>query len=792
MTPDLEAAFPVEPWCIRESSLDLAVLAQAESAFALSNGHIGLRGNLDEGEPHGIPGTYLAGFHELRPLPYAEAGYGYPESGQNVVDVTNGKLIRLLVDDEPFDVRYGELQHHERVLDMQAGTLSREVEWKSPAGQRIAVRSQRLVSFTHRAVAAVRYEVETLDQEARIILQSELVANEAQPAPSSDPRVAAVLTAPLEAVSGGQERNGAILLHRTRRSRLLLGAGMEHLVTGADVSLEHDVREDWARTTIATVLRPGQRLVVTKLIAYGWSGVRSEPAIRDQVGAALSGARAVGWDGLLRDQRAFLDEFWHTADVELSGDDALQQAVRFGLFHVLQAGARTERRAIGSKGLTGPGYDGHAFWDTEGFVLPVLMSTYPRAARDALLWRFDTLDQARARAATLGLQGAAFPWRTIDGDECSAYWPAGTAAFHINADIAYAVERYNAATGDEAFDHDYGTELLVETARLWRSLGHHDWQGVWHIDGVTGPDEYSAVADDNVFTNLMAARNMRAAAAACARHPDKAEQLEVTTEEIAAWERAADAVAVPFDEQLGVHEQSRGFTRYRELSLDKARYPLFLHVPYVELYRSQVLKQPDLVLALHWCGEYFTPEEKARNLSYYEARTVRDSSLSACTQAVVCAEMGHLELAHDYAAEAAFIDLRDLHRNSRDGLHMASLAGAWTALVEGFGGMRPQGHVLHFDPALPPGITRLKFHVRWRGAGLHVHVTHDEVAYHSEGGSIELDLGGERLTLEVGNPITRPVRKRVPLLPTPSQPPGRAPRTHAATAALREGLEPQP
>jgi trehalose/maltose hydrolase-like predicted phosphorylase len=774
-----EPTFPVEPWVVREWGLDLAVLAQAESAFTLSNGNVGLRGNLDEGEPHGIPGTYLAGFHELRPLPYAEAGYGYPESGQNVVDVTNGKLIRLLVDDEPFDVRYGTLHEHERVLDMRTGLLERDLVWESPAGKRVAVRSQRLVSFTHRAVAAIRYEVEVLDAEARIILQSELVANEAQPAPSSDPRVAAVLTAPLEPVSGGQERLGALLLHRTRLSKLLLGAGMDHQIEGAAVTVEHDVRDDWARTTFATVLKPGQRLVLVKFIAYGWSGVRSEPAIRDQVSAALAGARAAGWDGMVRDQRTFLDEFWHTADVEVEGDDALQQAVRFGLFHVLQAGARTERRAIGSKGLTGPGYDGHAFWDTEGFVLPVLMSTFPVAARDALLWRRDTLDKARARAATLGLRGAAFPWRSIDGDECSAYWPAGTAAFHINADIAYAVERYRAATGDEVFDRDVGVELLVETARLWESLGHHDWQGTWHIDGVTGPDEYSAVADDNVFTNLMAARNLRAAAAACRRHPERAEELAVTAEELHAWERAAASVAVPFDEQLGIHEQSRGFTRYRELPLDDAHYPLFLHVPYVELYRSQVLKQPDLVLALHWCGEAFTPEEKARNLNYYEARTVRDSSLSACTQAVVCAEVGHLELAHDYAAEAAFIDLRDLHRNSRDGLHMASLAGAWTALVEGFGGMRPiGGDVLHFDPALPQGIARLKFHVRWRGVGLHVAVTHTEATYYTEGGSLELELGGERVTVEEGTPVRRTVHRRIPLLPAPTQPPGREPRRH--------------
>ncbi|MCW2601606.1 MAG: putative glycosyl hydrolase [Frankiales bacterium] len=776
--PDI---FPIEPWQVREVALDLGLLAQTESVFALSNGHIGLRGNLDEGEPHAIPGTYLAGFHEQRPLPYAEPGYGYPEAGQSVVDVTNGKLIRLLVDDEPLDVRYGDLVRHERLLDLRAGTLSRDLEWVSPAGKRVRVRSTRLVSLTHRALAAIVYEVEAVEGETRVILQSELVANEAQPPPSVDPRIAAALTNPLVAVSQDHQAYGATLLHRTHSSGLLVAAGDDHAYDApSTVVVEQDTREDWARTSFATTLPAGGRLRVVKYIAYGWSGVRSEPALRDQVSAALTGARVSGWEGLLAAQREFLDDFWQGADVEVDGDPVLQQAVRFGLFHVLQSAARTERRAISSKGLTGPGYDGHAFWDTEGFVLPVLIATYPTAARDALRWRFSILDQARARARTLGLRGAAFPWRTIAGDECSAYWPAGTAAFHVNADIAYAVERYRAATGDVDFDRDVGIDLLVETARLWVSLGHHDRHGVWHIDGVTGPDEYSAIADDNVFTNLMAARNLRAAAKACGRHPHRAKDLGVTDQEEAAWQLAASTVAVPYDEELGVHQQSAGFTRYREWDFERTYkenlYPLFLHAPYVELYRSQVLKQADLVLALHWCGEDFTPEQKARDVDYYEARTIRDSSLSACTQAVMCAEVGHLDLAYDYATEAALIDLRDLHRNSRDGLHMASLAGAWVAFVEGFGGMRESEGRLSFNPALPDGLNRLAFHLRWQGALLHVTVTHELATYTVEGGPIVLYLDGETVEVPDGETVTRPVVRRQPLLPRPSQPPGQAPR----------------
>ena len=768
--------FPVEPWVLRETSLRLSNLAQSESLFALSNGHIGLRGNLDEGEPHGIPGTYLGGFHELRPLPYAEAGYGYPEAGQSVVNVTNGKLIRLLVDDEPFDVRYGDLDQHERVLDLRAGVLTREVEWTSPAGKPVHVRSTRLVSFTHRSVAAIRYEVTARADGTRVVVQSELVANEEQPPASEDPRVSAALASPLVAVSQDQTERGAVLLHHTRESGLLLGAGMDHLFDLPEgAAFEVDVREDWARASFAVTLSAGETLTVVKLVAYGWSAVRTEPGVRDQVAAALTSARALGWDGLVQQQREALDVFWAGADVEVEGDPVMQQAVRFGLFHVLQAGARAERRAIAAKGLTGPGYDGHAFWDTEGFVLPVLAMTVPHAARDELMWRYSTLDKARARAKQLSLSGAAFPWRTIAGDECSAYWPAGTAAFHVNADIAYAVERYRVATGDVVFDRDIGTELLVETARLWRSLGHHDRHGVWHVDGVTGPDEYSALADDNVFTNLMAARNLRAAAAACERHPRRAEELGVGPDELEAWRDAAANVRVPYDEDLQVHSQAEGFTRYRELDVTDAQYPLFLHLPYGLLYASQVIKQADLVLAMHWCGESFSAEDKARNVDYYERRTVRDSSLSATTQAVMCAEVGHLELAYAYATEAALIDLHDLQDNGANGLHMASLAGAWSALVEGFGGLRETEGRLRFDPALPTGISRLAFHLRWRGALLHTAITAHEASFSADDADITLVLEGEEVVVRAGSSHTVALTPRRPLLPAPPQPPGREP-----------------
>ncbi|HYC81389.1 MAG TPA: glycosyl hydrolase family 65 protein [Solirubrobacterales bacterium] len=774
-----QQAYTVEPWGVRETHLDLERLAQSESVFALSNGHIGARANLDEGEPNGIPGTYLNAFYEKRPLPYAEAGYGYPEAGETVVNMTNGKIIRLLVDDTPFDIRYGELLEHERAIDFRTGLLTRSAHWRSPTGREVRVVSERLVSFVQRAVMAIRYRVEPVGEPARLVLQSELVTNEPRPPVSDDPRAAAALEAPLvseEYVSGDMR---AVLVHRTKQSRLAAAAAMDHELSGPEDTQwdEAEAWQDLGRFTVTTSAGADEALTLTKYVAYGWSSQRSVPALRDQVGAALAEARHAGWDELVRCQAEFLEDFWKGADVQIDGDAEVQQAVRFGLFHTLQAGARGEGRAIPAKGLTGPGYDGHAFWDTEAYVLPLLNYALPHAASQALRWRLRTIETARERATELGLTGATFPWRTISGMECSAYWPAGTAAFHVNADIAQAVVRYHEVNDDEDFSRDVGLPLLVETARLWRSLGHHDAHGAFRIDGVTGPDEYSPVADNNVYTNLLAQKNLQEAAALVERFGDSAAALGVDEEEAASWRDAAKAMVIPYDEELGVHPQSENFTNHQRWDFEGTpaeKYPLLLHFPYFDIYRKQVVKQADLVMAMAICGHAFTPEQKARNFAYYEALTVRDSSLSACVQAVMAAETGHLELAYDYFGEAALMDLDDLEHNSSDGLHIASLAGSWIAAVYGFGGLRDEDGELRFAPRLPERLTRLAFRLRFRGRLIEVEVRDHHSRYRLlEGEPLTVSHFGEEI--EVGSD---PVERQAPPLPQVepvTQPAGRAP-----------------
>ena len=787
-----EDTFTVEPWCLREPRLDLDVLPDTEAVLTVANGSLGVRGTLDEGEPVGMPGTYLAGVHELRTMVYTETGAGDPEATETLVNTIDGTAMRLLVDGHALDVRTGTLQRHERVLDFRAGTLARELRWRSPGDRTVEVRSTRFVSLDQRGVLALRYTVEAVNRPVEVVVQSGLVANSHNPHLTSHPGADDLLAHPLDAREHAADGSRLTLLHRTMRTKLLVGATAHHDVVAddgvTDLESHGEATADHARFSVRAHLEPGQTITVTKLVAYAWSDTHGLPALRDELSGALTVARHEGFDGLAARQRSVLDEFWEGADVEVDGDPELQQAVRFALFQLLAATARAEGRAIAGKALTGTGYEGHAFWDTETFVLQVMTAVRPEVSRHALGWRHATLPQARERARTLDLAGAAFPWRTITGHECSGYWPAGTAAFHVNADVADAVLRYVDATEDETFAREAGVALLVETARLWCALGHWGRDGRFHVFGVTGPDEYSALGDDNVYTNLMMQRNLRGAAAWARRHPEAAGPLEVTAEEIAAWERAADAVCVPYDAELGVHPQSAGFTDQPRWDFDatpEENYPLHSHYPYLQLYRKQVVKQADLVLALFLRGDAFTDEEKLRDVAYYEEITVRDSSLSACCQAILAAEVGLPDLAHEYVVESALADIRDPEHDSSDGLHVAALAGTWLALVCGFGGLRHtySGDTsgggaddgLSFRPVLPEELPRLCYRLRFRGRLLKVVVQHESATYELlRGDPLTVRHEHESVELAAGAPVTRPTvpRSRPPL---PGQPQSRAP-----------------
>ena len=419
-----------------------------------------------------------------------------------------------------------------------------------------------------------------------------------------------------------------MLVHRTKASGLRMAAAMDHIDRGPgraprrrSSAFADLARIDGRRRPRARQAAADRQVARLRLVGDALGAGAARPGRRPRWPAR----QHTGWDGLLAEQRAYLDDFWDRADVEIEGDAELQQAVRFALFHTLQAGARGEQRAIAAKGLTGPGYDGHTFWDTEMFVLPVLTYTAPHAAADALRWRQQTLDLARERARDLGLKGAAFPWRTIDGRGVLGLL-AGRAPPRSTSTPTSPTRstRYQWAADDPDFEREAGAELLVETARLWRSLGHHDAAGQFRIDGVTGPDEYSAIADNNVYTNLMAQRNLRAAADVVERHPKRAARARGRRRGGRRLARRRREDDDPLRRAARGPPAGRGVHRARRSGTSTTaapdQYPLLLHFPYFDLYRKQVVKQADLVLALHVCGDAFTDAREGPRLRLLRAR----------------------------------------------------------------------------------------------------------------------------------------------------------------------------
>ena len=788
-------SFAPEPWALRETAFSPDVLAQSESLFALANGYLGLRGNLDEGEPSGVLGTYLNAFHERRPLDFPERGTGWASEGQHLLNVTDGKVIRVKVDGEPLDVRAGVLSAHQRVLDFRTGVLTRTLRWRSESGRQIEMVSRRLVSLTRAELAAVCLEVRPLDGQISLELSSELVGNESSQVNEADPRASDALHGPvLLPVLASASGRRAVLVHATARSRLTVAAGMDHLIEGAPGASALTCEENLARATFVARVHAGQTLRLTKLLAYRWSAESSPEQLDALVNDDLTTAMSAGaFERLASDQRAYLADFWSSADVQVEGDQEIQQALRFGMFHLLQACAQNHEQPIPAKGLTGQGYDGHAFWDTETFVLPVLTYTRPKFARSALRFRIRTLEKAHEEAVHQGLPGVKYPWRTITGDEASGYFPAGEAAIHVNADIARALTRYITATGDYGLLADGACELLVETARFFAGRGYHDERRrAFCIDGVTGPDEYSALVDNNCFTNLAAARNLTDAAWALAElarrnpraHAEMIARLQVDPAEVESWRRSAAEMYVPYDSTLRIHPQDGDFCRHERWDFDATPpecYPLMLHYPYGTLYRRQVVKQADLVLALHLAGPAFSAEQKRADFEYYEAITVRDSSLSACTQSVVGFEVGHIARAFAYLREAALIDLEDLEHNSADGLHIASLAGAWVAVVAGLGGLRDDDGTLRFAPRPAGELRRVSFSLRYRRSLLQVSIGAETASYRlAEGEVLSFSHWGQRVTLRTDMHVTLPIPPP-PQLPAPPSVPGRAPTERPAT-----------
>ncbi|OLE22793.1 MAG: family 65 glycosyl hydrolase [Actinobacteria bacterium 13_1_20CM_3_71_11] len=773
-----EHLYPPDEWRIIEARYSDEYVARAETVFALGNGFLGVRGTFEEGRPAMSPGTYVNGFHETWPIVHAEEAHALARVGQTLITVPDSTIFKLYVDDEPLFLANARLQDYRRILDMRNGMLTREFVWALASGKHVRIRSSRLVSLEHRHLVAMTYEVTMLDHSAPVAVSSQVVnrqdtlpVDEIPEDRPSDPRLAKVLPQRvLNAQVTERDESRILLGYRTTNSRMTLAVGVDHVIETADpYRVEGAVEQDGGEILITADASPGVPLRITKFATYQGSRSIPAPELVDRSRRTLDRALRVGFDTLVQQQRQQLDQFWDRADVRVesrSDQVRLQQAIRWNLFQVAQASWRAENAGISAKGLTGHAYDGHYFWDTEIYVLPVLSYTHPRIAANLLRHRHSMLDRARERATIMSQRGALYPWRTLTGQEASANFQTGTAQYHINADIAYAIRRYTNVQGDLDLMAEVGAEILVETARLWEDLGFYGADGKFHIHGVTGPDEYTTVVNDNTYTNLMARLNLSYAASSVrqlrAERPDAytalAHEVHLQPDEVESWERAAAAMYVPWDPEKGIHPQDDTFLKREVWDLEhtpREKFPLLLHYHPLVIYRHQVIKQADIVLAMFLLGNEFSKEQKRRNFEYYDPLTTGDSSLSACVQSILAAEIGNERQAIQYFNYALLMDLADIAGNTSNGVHIASAAGVWSSLVFGFGGVRDFDGDLSFEPALPRLWSSLSFSLRFCRRQLRVRLTHEEETYVVEDGEpLEITIRGERHMLHAGVPLT--------------------------------------
>ena len=780
--------YPADEWNIIEKGFHPEFLAQLETMLALGNGYLGMRGCPEEGGPNAENGTFINGFYETRPIVYGEEAYGFAKTGQTILNVTDSKIIKLFVDDEPFWLPNAHCLRYDRRLNMRSGTLDREILWETPAGKQVLITSRRLVSFVHRHVAAISYRVTLLNAEAPIVISSEMVANETSARSNGhDPRQASIFAAPAlhHRASYAKDRR-IVLCHATEKSRLTLACATDHaLETECPDAYKAVHTEDSGQVAFTIQARPGCPIHLTKYMVYHTSPTASAEELCARAEWTLDRVKHQGFQQLLAAQEQYVDNFWRRSDIrvrDIQEDRVkrttveIQQAIRFNLFHILQASARAEDAGVPAKGLTGQAYEGHYFWDTEIYLLPFLTYTSPRIARNLLTVRYKMLTQARAHARLLGHRGAMFPWRTISGEEASAYYAAGTAQYHINADIMYALRKYVQATGDELFLQDYGAEMLVETARLWLGLGFYSdgKGGKFCINAVTGPDEYNTVVNNNAYTNLMARENLRYAAQTVeslrATTPEVYNALVYKTvlepSEVEAWIRAAERMYVPYDEKLKIIPQDDNFLDREPWDFQNTppdHYPLLLFYHPLNIYRKQVIKQADVVLAMFLLGNAFSQEAKQRNFEFYDPLTTGDSSLSSCIEAIIAAQIGDMEKAIRYGMAALLMDLADVGGNVKDGCHIASMGGTWMMLTYGFGGMRDDDGTLSFWPRRAPEENAiLRFPLTYRGQMLEVEIGLETVAYTlREGACVVIRHETEEIQLTPEHPLAvRPVSRR--------------------------------
>ncbi len=782
------------PWKISEPELlsdRISDNAHYASLFALGNGYLGIRGSHEDAlkdtgisqELEDQTGTFLNGFYESADIQYGEIAYGYAKESQTLLNVADPLPVSVVADDVHLNFysayTNGEISDYQRELSMSDSILERSFIWTFKPGKRLMITSKRFVSQKQKELAVSSYRIFSLDSDVNIKICSCIDGTVSNRQSGEDPRVGSGLKGRSlmnDRPMADLRRFMISLQQHTNRSGMRMCCAVSHRL----LLDEKAVDRNRLLTDAAAVDDPDQPMIsfelkceknrsitLEKYMAYADTRWLDEEDLEEYVQQVTETAAERGFQKLYDEQRMFMEDFWYHSQVRITGDLSLQQGLHFNIFHLLQSAGRDGYTSVSAKGVSGEGYEGHYFWDTEMYILPFFLHTLPWVSRTFLEYRYRILPQARQRAREMGHEsGALFAWRTINGHECSAYYPAGTAQYHINADIAYAVTRYLDSTGDDDFLWDMGAEILFETAELWQDLGFYNPQhdNLFCIQGVTGPDEYNVLVDNNYYTNLMAQANLSAAAASAARmkneKPERYAELSARlgldlNERSLLWQQAADSMYFPYDNKRSICLQDEDFLGRLPWDFEGAgadKYPLLLNYHPLVIYRHRVCKQADMVLAQMMHSSHFSLEDKKRAYNYYEACTTHDSSLSASIYAVMACELGYVHKAYRYFMETARLDLENRHHNTVDGLHLANMAGTWMVMVNGYAGLRVENGNLSFSPQISEHWESYQFRLVHHGCLINVAVNAHQAIYTLlEGSSLVFDHFGKQYQLDEHN-----------------------------------------
>lgn len=720
-----------ETWTVRETAFDHARQWRMETSFTVGNGYLATRGTLEERHPENIPCTLISGLYDALPIFHTE-----------LVNVPDWTFLQLLVDGEPFSLLQGEVLSHERTLDIRDGTLRRRVRWRSPKGDTVEICTLRFAAITDPHLCVQTYAVTALDFKGEVELRVWLDGRAENPGNPPFPEVGLLHWEHLS--HGFPDRQTVYLRTRTRSSEIELGMTISLALAGVPEG-EFSLQEGpCPGLNLKCSLHQGETAMVIKFTALHTSLDAEDPVEASL--AKLERAKEKGYAAILREHRAAWARLWRDCEVEIEGDETAQQAVRFNLYHLLIAAPRTEQASIPAKALSGFGYRGHIFWDTDTFILPFFAFTWPEVARRLLQYRYHTLPGAREKARQAGYEGAMYAWESAtDGSEVTPrFVPSkegspipilcGKLEHHISADVAHAVWQYWQATGDDQFMHGFGAEIILSTAQFWASRVKYDEErGRYVIRHVIGPDEYHDDVDNNAFTNWMARFNLKTGVKAwewlVGNFPDRAEdllaKLGLSEKEIQGWTGIGDCIELLYDQETGLIEQFEGYFALEEIdlaALEPRTQSVYDLLGPEKARNSQAIKQPDVLMLLFLLPQEFDERIHRANAlranwEYYEPRTDHryGSSLGPAIQAVLGCKIGRIETAYEHFLRAALVDLEDSRGNTRDGIHAASAGGLWQALTLGFGGLQitPEGPIAW--PRLPKNWSRLKFSVCYRG-----------------------------------------------------------------------------